>query len=126
MNKTAITSKELAPPVGPFSQGIEAGGFIFFSGQVGQDPANGKLVEGGLEVETERLFRNLASVLAAANKDFSDVVRVGVFLVRMSDFAAMNRIYAKHFGAPYPARTTVAVTELPLGACIEIELIARA
>src|SRR5512140_2332053 len=90
MSKTAITSPELAPPVGPFSQAIEVGGFLYFSGQVAQDPATGKVVEGGIVAETERVFRNLSAVLKAAGKSFDDVVRAGVFLANMSDYAAMN------------------------------------
>ena len=126
MNKTAITSPELSPPAGPFSQAIEAGGFLYFSGQVGQDPATGKVVEGGILTETERVFQNLSVVLRAAGKGFDDVVRAGVYLTKMSDFAAMNTIYAKHFHQPFPARTTVAVAALPLGACVEIDLVIRA
>src|SRR5262252_9202790 len=126
MSKTAITSPELAPPVGPFSQAIKVDGFLFFSGQVGQDPATGKVVEGGIEAETERIFQNLSAVLKAAGRSFDDVVRVGVFLKNMSDFATMNGIYAKHFSQPFPARTTIAAAALPLGACVEIDLIARA
>jgi 2-iminobutanoate/2-iminopropanoate deaminase len=125
MSKTAITSPELTPPVGPFSQAIEVGGFLHFSGQVGQDPATGKVVEGGILAETERVFRNLAAVLKAAGKSFDDVVRVGVFLTSMSDYGAMNGIYAKHFTQPFPARTTIGVAALPLGACVEIDLVVR-
>ena len=126
MGKTAITSPELAPPAGPFSQAIEVGGFLYFSGQVGQDPATGKLVEGGIVAETERVFRNLLAVLKVAGKSFDDVARVGVFLTSMSDYGAMNGIYAKHFSQPFPARTTIAVAALPLGACVEIDLIVKA
>ena len=126
MKNAAIVSPKLAPPVGPFSQAINSGGFIFLSGQVGQDPATGKLVEGGLAAQTERVFENLAAVLAAAGKSFDDVVRAGVFLLRMSDFAEMNGIYARYFNQPYPARTTLAVAGLPLGAVVEIELIVKA
>lgn len=126
MSKTAITSPELAPLVGPFSQAIEVGGFLFFSGQVGQDPATGKMVEGGIVAETERVLRNLAAVLKAAGKSFDDVVRVGVFLTSMSDFVALNGVYAKHFRQPFPARTTVAVAALPLGACVEMDLVVKA
>ena len=85
MSKTTITSPELTPPVGPFSQAVEAGGFIYFSGQVGQDPTTGKLVAGGMAAETQRVFQNLAAVLKAAGKSFDDVVRVGVFLTSISD-----------------------------------------
>jgi 2-iminobutanoate/2-iminopropanoate deaminase len=126
MRKTAITSPELTPPVGPFSQAIEVGGFIFFSGQVGQDPATGKLVAGGIAAETERIFQNLSAVLKAAGKGFDDVVRAGVYLTSMSDYGAVNGIYAKHFTQPFPARTAIAVAALPLGACVEIDLIVKA
>jgi len=126
MNKTAITSAELAPPAGPFSQAIEVGGFLYFSGQVGQDPATGKVVEGGIEAETERVFKNLSAVLKAAGKSFDDVVRAGVYLTSIKNFAAMNAIYAKHFSQPFPARTSIGVAELPLGACVEIDLVVKA
>ena len=126
MGKTAITSPELAPPVGPFSQAIEVGGFIYFSGQVAQDPATGKVVEGGIVAETERVFQNLSAVLKAAGKSFDDVVRAGVYLTSMSDYVALNGIYAKHFRQPFPARTAIAVAALPLGACVEIDLVVQA
>ena len=126
MKKTAITAPDLAPPVGPFSQAVEIDGFLFFSGQVAQDPATGKVVEGGIAAETERVFQNLSAVLEAAGKSFDDVVRAGVFLTNMSDFAAMNGIYAKHFRQPFPARTTIGAAALPLGACVEIDLVVKA
>ena len=126
MSKTAVSSPELAPPAGPFSQAIEVGGFLYFSGQVGQDPATGKLVEGGVVPETERIFRNLSAVLKAAGKSFDHVARAGVYLTNISDFGAMNEIYAKHFNQPFPARTTIGVAALPLGACVEIDLVVKA
>ncbi|HXR98161.1 MAG TPA: Rid family detoxifying hydrolase [Terriglobales bacterium] len=126
MSKTAITSAELAPPVGPFSQAVKVGGFIYFSGQVGQDPATGKVVDGGIVAETERIFRNLAAVLKAAGKSFDDVACARVFLTNMSDYVAMNGIYTKHFRAPFPARTAIGVAALPLGACVEIDLVVEA
>ena len=126
MNKAAITSPELAPPAGPFSQAIEVGGFLYFSGQVGQDPATGKVVEGGIVAETERVFRNLSALLKAAGKSFDHVARAAVYLTNMSDFGAMNDIYAKHFSQPYPARTAIGVAALPLGACVEIDLVVKA
>jgi 2-iminobutanoate/2-iminopropanoate deaminase len=126
MSKTAITSPELAPPVGPFSQAVDAGGFIYFSGQVGQDPTTGKLVAGGIAAETDRVFQNLSAVLKAAGKSFDDVVRVGVFLTSMNDYVALNGVYAKHFRQPFPARTTIAVAALPLGACVEMDLVVKA
>ena len=126
MTKTPIASPELTPPVGPFSQAIKADGFFYVSGQVGQDPATGKVVEGGIVAETERVFLNLSAVLKAAGKSFDDVVRAGVFLTNMSDFATMNGIYARHFSQPFPARTTIAVAALPLGAFVEIDLVVKA
>jgi 2-iminobutanoate/2-iminopropanoate deaminase len=126
MSKTAITSLELAPPVGPFSQAINVGGFIYFSGQVGQDPATGKVVDGGIVAETERVLRNLSAILKAAGRSFDHVARAGVYLTSMSDFVAMNGIYAKYFSQPFPARTTIAVAALPLGACVEIDLVVKA
>ena len=126
MSKTAITSPELAPPVGPFSQAVKIDGFLFFSGQVGQDPTTGKLVAGGIAAETERVFRNLSAVLKAAGRSFDDVVQARVFLTSMSDFAAMNGIYAKYFRQPFPARTTIGAATLPLGACVEIDLVVKA
>ena len=124
--RTAITSPELTPPVGPFSQAIEVGGFIYFSGQVGQDPMTGKLVEGGIAAETDRIFRNLSAVLKTAGRSFDDVARAGVYLTNINDFVAMNDTYARHFGQPFPARTTIAVAALPLGACVEIDLVVKA
>jgi 2-iminobutanoate/2-iminopropanoate deaminase len=126
MSKTTITSPELAPPVGPFSQAIDAGGFIYVSGQVGQDPTTGKLVAGGIAAETERVLQNLSAVLEAAGKSFDDVVRTGVFLTSIGDFAAVNAVYARHFRQPFPARTTIGVAALPLGACVEMDLVVKA
>jgi len=126
MSKTAITSPELTPPVGPFSQAVDATGFIYFSGQVGQDPTTGKLVAGGIAAETDRIFQNLSAVLKAAGKSFDDVVRAGVYLTTMSDYAALNGIYAKHFSQPFPARTVIGVAALPLGASVEIDLVVKA
>ena len=113
-------------PGRPVSQAIEIGGFTCFSGQVGQDPTTGTLVARGIAAETERVFRNLSAVLETAGRSFDDVVRAGVYLANMNDFVAMNGIYAKHFSQPFPARTTIAVAALPLGACVEIDLVAKA
>src|SRR5258707_8063890 len=100
MSKTAITSPELAPPVGPFSQAIEVGGFLYFSGQVGQDPATGKVVEGGIVAETERVFRNLSAVLKAAGRSFDHVARARGYFTSMSDFRAVDGIFPQHFSQP--------------------------
>jgi 2-iminobutanoate/2-iminopropanoate deaminase len=126
MSKTAITSPELTPPVGPFSQAILVEGFLYLSGQVAQDPTTGKLVPGGVVAETEQVFSNAAAVLRAAGLGFDDVVSVRVFLTRIEDYRAVNAIYARHFTEPFPARTAVGVAALPLGACVEIDMIAKA
>jgi 2-iminobutanoate/2-iminopropanoate deaminase len=126
MSKIAVTSPELAPPVGPFSPAVEVGGFLYFSGQVGQDPATGKGVEGGIVAETERIFQNLSAVLKAAGRSFDHVARAGVYLTSMSDFGAMNGVYAKYFSQPFPARTTIAAAALPLGTSVEIDLVVKA
>lgn len=125
MTIETLRTLDLAPPVGPFSQAVRSGGFLFLSGQVGQDPASGQLVGGGVEAEAEQIFHNLQAVLAAAGKSLQDVVRVGMFLADLKDFAAVNAIYARHFIAPFPARTTIAAAALPLGAAIEIDLVAQ-
>jgi 2-iminobutanoate/2-iminopropanoate deaminase len=126
MSKIAMTAPELTPPVGPFSQAIKVDGFIYFSGHVGQDPTTGKLVAGGIAAEAERVFQNLSAVLTAAGKGFDDVVRAGVYLTNMSDYMALNGMYAKHFSQPFPARTVIGVAALPLGACVEIDLVVKA
>jgi len=126
MSRIAVTSPELTPPVGPFSQAIKVDGFIYFSGQVGQDRTTGKLVTGGIAAETERVFQNLSAVLEAAGKGFDDVVRAAVYLTNMSDYVALNGIYARHFSQPFPARTVIGVAALPLGACVEIDLVVKA
>ena len=126
MSKAAITSSELTPPVGPFSQAVKVDGFIYVSGHVGQDPTTGKLVTGGIAAETERIFQNLSAVLKAAGKGFDDVVRAGAYLTNMTDYATLNGIYAKHFSQPFPARTVIGVAALPLGACVEVDLVVKA
>ncbi|MFL6759047.1 RidA family protein [Sphingomonas sp.] len=126
MSKTAVTSPELAAPVGPYSQAIEVDGFLYMSGQVGQDSATGKLTAGGVIAETEQLFLNVAALLRTASMSFDSVISVRIFVTRMEDYPAINAIYARQFSAPFPARTTVCVVALPLGASVEMDLIARA
>jgi 2-iminobutanoate/2-iminopropanoate deaminase len=123
MTKIAISCSQLAPPAGPYSIAVQAGGFLFRSGQVGLDPVSRKLVEGGVRAEVSRILLNFQTALGAMGKSLSDVVRVGVYLTSMNDFAAMNDIYTEYFAEPYPARTTVAVTALPLGALAEIDML---
>jgi 2-iminobutanoate/2-iminopropanoate deaminase len=112
--------------IGPYSQGIKAGTLVFAAGQAGLDPASGELVEGDVGAQTDRVLRNLTAVLDAAGASMERVVKTTVFLVDMDDFAPMNEVYARHFAAPFPARSTVAVKALPKGARVEIEAIAVA
>jgi 2-iminobutanoate/2-iminopropanoate deaminase len=121
-----IISVDNAPKaIGPYAQGIVAGGFLFTAGQVGFDPATMKLVEGDVAAQTRRVFDNLEAVLSGAGATLSDVVRAGVFLVDMGDFAKMNEVFLARFGAHRPARSTVAVAALPAGARVEIDLVVR-
>ncbi|MGH7527257.1 MAG: Rid family detoxifying hydrolase [Gemmatimonadales bacterium] len=123
MPKDAVITDKVA--VGPFSPAVRSGDFVYLSGQVAQDPATGRLIDGDVTRQTEQIFRNIGAVLHAAGKTFADVIRVGVFLRDIGDFQAMNAVYARFFEAPYPARTTVGVAALPLGAVVEIDLVAR-
>lgn len=125
MPRSVVSDPAAPEPVGPYSHAASgAGALLHLSGQTPIDPATQRLVEGDVEVQTRQVFANLGSVLAAAGRGFDDVVKVNVYLTDMADFAAMNAVYATMFTAPYPARTTVAVAGLPLGARVEIELIA--
>lgn len=124
MTRTTVSDPNAPAPVGPYSHAASRdGGPLYLSGQTPIDPATGRLVEGGIEEQTRRVFANLESVLTAAGRTFADVVKVNVFLIDMADFAAMNSVYETVFASPYPARTTVAVVGLPLGARVEIELV---
>jgi 2-iminobutanoate/2-iminopropanoate deaminase len=114
-----------AATAGPYSHAVESGKTVYLSGQTPLDPSTGRLVEGGIEAQTERCFANLFGVLEAAGLGPEEVVKVNVFLVDMGEFAAMNAVYEKKFSKPYPARSTIGVSALPRGARIEIELIAR-
>jgi 2-iminobutanoate/2-iminopropanoate deaminase len=118
-----ISTPTAPKPVAAYSQAIEANGFIFCSGQVGLDPAVGKLAD-GLTAQAEQVFRNLGQVLAAAGSSFEKVVKVSIFLADLQHFAEVNLIYERHVGAHRPARTTVGCGALPLGALIEVDVIA--
>jgi 2-iminobutanoate/2-iminopropanoate deaminase len=124
LSRKAITAPN-AVAVGPYSHAVEAGDMLYLSGQTPIDSATGELVAGVISTQAEQCFKNLFGVLNAAGLDSDSVVKVNVFLVDMADFAAMNAVYEKQFRQPYPARTTIGVASLPLGAKIEIELIAR-
>ncbi len=119
-----IHSNDAPAAIGPYSQAVRAGNLLFTSGQVPLDPATGNLVAGDFEAQTRRVFENLKAVLTAAGAKFSNVTKATVYLARMEDFAAMNAVYAEYFGDHRPARTTVAVSGLPKGAPLEIDLVA--
>lgn len=128
LKKTALSTKDAPAAIGPYSQAIRTGDFLYASGQVGFDPASGALVEGGIQGQTVRVLENVKAVLTAAGLGFENVIKTTVFLKTMADFAAMNEIYAKYLapeGVTAPARSTVAVAGLPKDALVEIEVIAR-
>lgn len=112
--------------IGPYAQAIRAGHLVFTSGQIGLDPATGRLVAGGVTAECHQVMRNLTAVLAAAGLGWSDVVKTTIYLVAIEDFAAVNEVYGSYVREPYPARATVAVSALPKGARVEIEVVAEA
>jgi 2-iminobutanoate/2-iminopropanoate deaminase len=125
MTRRRIATNAAPAAIGPYSQGIAAGEFVFCAGQVGLDPTSGDLVEGGIEREAERALDNLRAVLEAAAMTMADVVKTTVFLADFGDFAALNGVYARYFPDPPPARSTFQVAALPKGARVEIEAIAH-
>jgi 2-iminobutanoate/2-iminopropanoate deaminase len=125
MSRQAVSTAGAPAAIGPYSQGIDADGLVFCSGQLGLDPATGDLVEGGVEAQAERALRNLQAVLDAAGATFGDVVKTTIFLVDIADFAAVNAVYARFMPDPPPARSTVGVAALPKGGRVEVEAIAR-
>jgi len=120
-----LATDDAPKAIGPYSQGVVEGGFLFCSGQIPLDPDSGELVPGDIEASTERVLDNMEAVLKSAGLVLPDVVKTTVFLVRAEDFPAMNAIYARRFGDHRPARSTVIVAALPKGAMVEMDLIAR-
>jgi len=124
MNERILTA-DAPQPIGPYNQAVRSGGMLFCSGQIAIDPATGKLIDGDVAAQARRVLENLGAVLAAAGCGFANVVKTTIFLADMADFATVNGIYGERFGAAVaPARSTVAVAALPLGARVEIEAIA--
>ena len=119
-----IQTEQAPAAIGPYSQAIKAGGFVFASGQIPIDPKTGEFVAGGIGEQTERVLKNLAAVLEAAGSSLDQVVKTTVFLADMKDFAAMNEVYGRFFSGVTPARATVAAAGLPRDARVEIEAIA--
>ena len=125
MTRKHVESAKAPAAIGPYSQGVWAGDLLYLSGQTPLDPATGMLVDGDIGAQTARVFDNLEAVLDGAGLSMHDVIKCNVFLTTMADFVAMNDVYMLRFEAPFPARSTVAVAGLPLGALVEIELVAR-
>ncbi len=123
MKKEIIVANNAPAALGPYSHANAANGFVFVSGQIGIDPATGKLLD-GVEPQAEQAFKNLANILAAAGSDMQHVVKTTVFVMDMGEFANVNRIYKEHFGSDFPARSCIQVGNLPGGALVEVEAIA--
>ena len=124
--RTVISTPDAPKAIGPYSQGINANGFIFVSGQVAIDPATQQVVEGDVAAQTRRVIQNISEILEAAGSGLGKVVRTTVFLKNMNDFAAMNEVYGKYFTTNPPARSTVEVSRLPKDVLVEIDVIALA
>lgn len=125
MSRHTVSSVNAPRAIGPYSHAVWSGSLLYCSGQAAVDPATGKLVDGGVSEQTQQTFNNIEAVLQDAGLSLDAVIKVNVYLTSMSNFAAMNAIYQTRFSAPYPARTTVAVAELPLNALVEIEVVAE-
>lgn len=126
MNKAIVATDKAPKAIGPYVQAVKVGDFIYTAGQIPLDPATGNLVEGDVAAQTRRVLENLKAVLEAGGSSLDRVVKATVFLKNIGDFAAMNEVYAEYLGAAKPARSTVAVADLPRGALVEIDLVALA
>jgi 2-iminobutanoate/2-iminopropanoate deaminase len=124
MPKKHITSSQAPKPIGPYSQGVIAGGLLFVSGQIPLDPATGALVEGSIEEQTEQVLKNIMAILREAKMGAENVVKTTVFLADLADFPRMNQVYERHLGKEPPARSTIQAAGLPRGVRIEIDAIA--
>ncbi|HQT97425.1 MAG: reactive intermediate/imine deaminase [Deltaproteobacteria bacterium 37-65-8] len=124
MKRETVRSDGAPAAIGPYSQAVRAGGFLFCSGQIPLDPSTGKMVEGGIESQTERVLNNLEAVLAAGGATLRSVVKTTVYMVDLGEFPAMNGVYGKFFPEDPPARATVQVVKLPAGARVEIDAVA--
>jgi 2-iminobutanoate/2-iminopropanoate deaminase len=119
-----VFTSQAPKPIGPYSQGVISGGFLFCSGQIALDPASGRLVDGGIEAQTEQVLQNLLAVLREAKMGPENVVKTTVYLADMGDFPKMNVVYERHLGKQPPARTTLQAAALPMGVRVEIEVVA--
>lgn len=124
--REVISTKDAPQAIGPYSQAIKAGGFVFASGQVAIDPATQQVISGDVAAQTDRVLKNISSILKAAGSGLEKVVRSTVFLKNMSDFAAMNEVYGRYFSSAPPARSTVEAARLPKDVLVEIDVISLA
>ena len=124
MTLEIIATDDAPKAIGPYSQGVRAGGFVFLSGQIALDPDTGEMVGGDVAAQTERVMTSIAALLDAVGLGFGDVVKTTIFLVNLADFATVNEIYGRRFSQAPPARSTVEVKGLPRGALVEIEVVA--
>jgi reactive intermediate/imine deaminase len=123
MPREAISTPNAPSAIGPYSQATRAGGTVFFSGQIALDPASGQIVDGGIEAQARRAFDNLRAVCEAAGGSMDDIVRVGLYLTDLGQFATVNAVMGEYFAEPYPARSTIEVPALPKGALFEVDAI---
>ncbi len=123
--KTIIKTDSAPAPVGPYSQAVESGGFLFCSGQIAINPANGQVMTGPIEEQTKQVLENIKAVLEKAGLTMQNVVKTTIYLINMNDFTAVNEVYARYFVEQPPARSTVAVVGLPKGVHVEIEVLAK-
>jgi reactive intermediate/imine deaminase len=123
MPRIPVATDQAPAAIGPYSQAVRSGSFVFLSGQIPLDPATGQLVEGDISLQTRRVFDNLTAVCAAAGGSLAQVARVGIYVTDLGDFAAVNAVMAEYFQAPYPARSTIEVSGLPRGARVEVDAI---
>lgn len=123
MSKTPIHTSDAPAAIGPYSQAVRHGDLVFLSGQIPLDPATMQIVEGGIEAQADRMFRNLRAVCRAAGSDLSGIVKLNLYLADMGDFPTVNEVMKRYFEEPYPARAAVGVAALPLGAGVEAEAV---
>lgn len=123
MPRQPIATDQAPAAIGPYSQAVRSGRQVFLSGQIPLDPATGQLVDGDIAAQTRRVFENIKAVCAAAGGSLDDVARIGIYLIDLGDFAAVNAVMAEYFSAPYPARSTIQVSALPRAAQVEIDAI---
>lgn len=123
MTKEVIFTEDAPKAIGPYSQAIKSGSFLFISGQVALNPITGDLVNSSIEEQAEQVIKNLSAICKAANADLSDIVKLTIYITDMNDFSIVNQVMANHFKSPYPARATIEVSGLPLGVNVEMDAI---